>query len=347
MSGSKGSVFRSSLAALSMLAFAATLAVPAAAQNQKFFRIASGSTGGTFFPMAGILANAISNPPGSRPCNKGGSCGVPGLIAIAQSANGSVANVNAVESGNIESALVTSSVAGWAYAGTGLFAGKPKMKKLRAIATLFPEHFQVVVPKGSPVKSIHDLKGRKISAGGQGSAGNASMNLIFGLAGIDVAKDIRVEYMGFSQAANHLRDGQLDAIITLSGYPTGAVSQVATTIGARLLPIPADVIKKVVQEAPSFAPGVVPGGTYEGLNEDVATLAAGAQWITNESTDAGFVYELTKALWNKKTKKLFRNGHAKGKAVSIETAMDGIGIPLHPGAVRFYKEHGIKTPAIN
>ena len=111
------------------------LVATTAAEAQSFFRIVSGSAGGNYFPMAGILANAISNPPGSRPCDKGGPCGVEGLIAIAQSANGSVANVNAIQSGTSESGLAQSDVAYWGFNGTGVFEGKDKLDKLRFMAS--------------------------------------------------------------------------------------------------------------------------------------------------------------------------------------------------------------------
>ena len=119
----------------------------AQAQTPTFFRIVSGSAGGNYFPMAGLLANAISNPPGSRACDKGGSCGVAGLIAIAQSANGSVANVNAIQSGAAESGLAQSDVAFWAYTGTGVFRRQSTPEEAaRSSRRSYPEHIHVVLP---------------------------------------------------------------------------------------------------------------------------------------------------------------------------------------------------------
>src|SRR5690606_38527322 len=154
----EGSAMRRSLIAA---AAAAMLAGAGAgeAQEMKFFRIGSGAAGGTYFPMAGLLAQAISNPPGARPCEKGGSCGVPGLVAIAQSSNGSVATATAIQAGQRESGFSQSDVTYWAYTGTGLFEGKPPMTKLRVIASLFPEHIHVVAGKEAGVKTIADLKG--------------------------------------------------------------------------------------------------------------------------------------------------------------------------------------------
>ena len=146
------------------VAFALSLAASSAmAQDMAFFRIGTGGTAGTYYPIGGLLANAISNPPGSRPCDKGGSCGVPGLIASALSANGSVANINAIAGGTLESGFSQSDVATWAYTGTGIWEGKPAVEKLRAIANLYPESIHLVVSADSGISSVSDLKGKRVS----------------------------------------------------------------------------------------------------------------------------------------------------------------------------------------
>ena len=146
---------------LGALALGAAIMAPglADAQTPQFFRIGTGGAGGTYFPIGGIIATGISNPPGSRPCDKGGACGVPGLVAIVQSSDGSVGNVNAVSSGQMESGIAQSDVTHWAYTGTGLFEGKPKVDSLRVIANLFPEHIQVFSKGTGCARSIEQLKG--------------------------------------------------------------------------------------------------------------------------------------------------------------------------------------------
>ena len=188
------------LIASAVLAFAAVFGI-SQAQEMKFFKIASGSAGGTYFPMAGIIANAVSNPPGSRPCEKRGSCGVPGLVAIAMSANGSVANVNSIQSGAVESGFVQSDVTYWAYTGTGVFEGKPAMKKLRVIANLYPEHIHVVVRKDSPYKKITDLKGKKIGIGLQASGAKVGAVLILEAHGMKENVAYQAEYLNSKQSS--------------------------------------------------------------------------------------------------------------------------------------------------
>jgi TRAP transporter TAXI family solute receptor len=140
----------------------AIAALPARAQDITFFRIVTGGTVGTYFPIGGLIASALSNPPGSRLCEEGGSCGVPGMVATSVASNGSVANVAAIASGSAQSGFVQSDIAYWAFSGTGIYEGRPKIDSLRAIANLFPESVHLVVRKGSGINSVRDLKGKKV-----------------------------------------------------------------------------------------------------------------------------------------------------------------------------------------
>lgn len=311
-----------------------------AVQAQEFFRIVSGSAGGNYFPMAGILANAISNPPGSRPCDKGGPCGVPGLIAIAQSANGSVANVNAIQSGTAESGLAQSDVAYWGYNGTGVFEGKPALEKLRFMASLYPEHIHVVLPKDSTVQDLKELEGKRIGVGLPASGAQVGALLILNAVGLEKNKNFEAEELNTAQSAERIQDGQLDAFLTVTGAPSSGIAQLAATAGLRLLSIPDEVQKAVIEEAPFYFSSPIEANTYEGQDNTVSTLAVGAQWLVSADQSEELVYGITQALWNDTTKKLLKN-HAKGKDITAESALDGRGIPLHPGAERFYKEAGL------
>ena len=319
---------------------ALTVAASTTAGAQSFFRIVSGSAGGNYFPMAGVLANAISNPPGSRPCEKGGPCGVPGLIAIAQSANGSVANVNAIQSGTAESGLAQSDVAYWGFNGTGVFEGKPKLDKLRFLASLYPEHIHVVLPKDSTVQKLEDLKGKRIGVGLPASGAQVGALLILNAVGLKKNENFQAEELNTAQSAERIQDGQLDAFLTVTGAPSSGIAQLASIAGLRLLSIPKAVQDKVIAEAPFYFTSPIPAGTYEGQDYDVSTLAVGAQWLVSADQPEELVYGITKALWSDVTKKLLKH-HAKGKDVTLDTALGGRGIPLHPGAERFYKEAGV------
>ena len=330
-----------SLGRLLALGLAGALAAGSvAAQDIKFFRIGTGGTAGTYFPIGGLLANAISNPPGSRACSDGGSCGVPGLVATAVASNGSVANINAIAGGSMESGFTQSDVAYWAHSGTGIYEGKPKVAGLRLIANLYPESIHLVARKGAGIKGVADLRGKRVSLDEPGSGTLVDARIIMGAFGI-TEKDVKPEYLKPNQAGDKLRDGGLDAFFFVGGYPAGAIAELAASgAGIELVPITGPEIDKMRGQYGFFALDTIPANTYKGVGE-AKTLAVGAQWVTSDKADANLVYEVTKALWNGNTRKLLDSGHAKGKAITRENAVAGAGIPFHPGAEKFYKEAGL------
>lgn len=320
--------------------FTLSAAGVAVAQDMKFFRIGTGGTGGTYYPIGGLIAQAISNPPGSRSCDKGGSCGVPGLVAIAQSANGSVANINAINSGTLESGFAQSDVAYWAHTGTGIYKEKGKVEKLRALASLYPESIHLVARKGAGIASVRDLKGKRVSLDEPGSGTIVDARLILEAYGLS-EDDIEADYIKPAPAINKIKDGQLDAFFIVAGYPTGSVAELASSAGAELVPLDGPEADAIVEKYGFFAANVIPAETYEGIGE-TKTLSVGAQWVVSADVDEQLVYEIVKALWNENSRKLLDNGHAKGRAITLETALDGVGIPLHPGAERYYREVGLR-----
>ena len=324
-----------------VLGFVVALTLSAAqAQSPNFFRIGTGGTAGTYYPIGGLIANAISNPPGSRACNEGGSCGVPGLVATAVASNGSVANINGITSGSMESGFTQSDVAYWAYTGTGTYEGKPKVAGLRLIANLYPESIHLVARKGANIKSVADLKGKRVSLDEPGSGTLIDAKLVLGAYGI-TEKDIKPEYLKPNQAGDKLRDGGLDAFFFVGGFPAGAISELAAAGGGiDLVPLTGPEIDKLRGQYSFFAPDTIPANTYKGTGE-TKTLSVGAQWVTSDKQPDALVYEITKALWNNNSRALLDSGHAKGKAIQKTTAIAGAGIPVHPGAEKFYKEAGL------
>ena len=253
------------------------------AQDIKFFRIGTGGTAGTYYPIGGLIANAISNPPGSRACADGGSCGVPGLVATAVASNGSVANINGITSGQMESGFTQSDVAFWAYTGTGVYEGKPKVADLRLIANLYPETIHVVARKGAGIKSVADLKGKRVSLDEPGSGTLVDARIILAAYGI-TEKDIKPEYLKPNQAGDKMKDGGLDAFFFVGGYPTGAISELASAGGGiELVPVTGPEVDKMLKEYGFFAPDTIPANTYKGVGA-VKTIAVGAQWVTSTSS---------------------------------------------------------------
>jgi len=311
----------------------------ASAQELNFFTIGTGGTAYTYYPVGGVIANAISKPPGSRACDKGGSCGVDGLIASAVSSRGSVDNVNAIISGLRNSGFAQSDVAYWAYTGTGTMEGKKPAKDLRTIAALFEEHIHLVTLAKSSINSIADLKGKRVSLDEPGSGTYVDANLILEANGLSV-KDVTPEQLKGGAAAEALRNGKIDAYFVVAGYPTGSLIELASAEEIKFVAIDGAGADKLTKKHGFFSKSSIPAGTYENVPA-VATIAVGAQWYTSAKEKDDLIYKMTKALWNDKSRKLLDVGHSKGSTITAETALNGIGVPLHPGAERFYKEAGL------
>ena len=321
---------------------AAMIATPAVAQEMKFFRIGTGSAGGTYFPIGGIIANGISSPPGSRPCGEGGTCGVPGLVAIAQSTNASAHNVTAINAGQMEAGLTGAATLYFAYHGEAKFEGKQK-PKLRVIAVLFPEDLHLVMPKGKKLESLKALEGKRVGIAQAGSGTQIAVEIMLKAQGI-TRDNIDEAELNNTQSAERIADGQLDAYFYAAGTPVAAMIQLDNTKGMDLYSFTDEEVKTSNKAVPYYTPSKIEAGTYEGVKYDVNTLAVNGILVTSSDQPEDLIYEITKAMWNDQTRKLLDNGHAKGKAITLDTALlglEGLNVPLHPGAEKFYREKGM------
>lgn len=313
--------------AAGVFAVGASIAI---AQVPAFFRIGTGGTAGTYYPIGGLIANAISGA---------GEKGVPGLVATAVSSNGSVANINAIQSGSLESGFTQSDVAYWAHTGTGLYDGKGKVENLRLIATLYPETIHLVARKDAGIKSVADLKGKRVSIDEPGSGTIVDARIVLEAYGLSES-DVKAEHLKPGPAGERLKDGALDAYFFVGGYPTGAISELATSNGISLVPISGPEAKKIREKYTFLSQDTVPADTYKDVGQ-TETLAVAAQWVTSAEQPDELVYNITKTLFNDASRKALEAGHAKGKLIKLETATTSLGIPLHPGAERFYTEAGV------
>lgn len=329
----------------------------------QFFRIGTAATTGTYFQIGGVLANAISKPPGSRDCERGGSCGVPGLVAVAQASQGSIQNVLMVGAGQIESALVQSDIAYWAYAGTAaplrrcspartdasrnsgtaLLRSHGPIENLRVIAGLYPEDIHIVVRADSPIRALSDLRGKRVALGEPESGTLADARLVLDAASLSEC-DIKAEYLRLSEAADGLVQGRIDAFFMTGGYPVPAVTDVASTVPTRLVPIPHDAAERLAKKFPFFGVDAIPAGSYPGIDSDTATLRTTALWVVRAEIGDNLVYAITKSLWSEATRRLLSTTTPVGRRIRLATALDGVAIPLHPGAARFYREAGMRLP---
>jgi TRAP transporter TAXI family solute receptor len=231
-------------------------------------------------------------------------------------------------------------VATWAYTGTGVYEGKPKVTDLRMIANLYPESIHLVVKKGSGIKSVSDLKGKRVALDEPGSGTLVNARIVLAAYGVKES-DIKPEYIKPNQAGDKLKDGALDAFFFVGGAPAGAIAELASSgTGIELVPLSGPQADALRRTNPYLAVDTIAAGTYKDVPA-VQTMAMGAQWVTSAKADAETVYQITKALYGKAAQDTLAAGHAKGKFITKENAVKGVGIPFHPGAERFYKEAGL------
>jgi len=296
-----------------------------AAQGSKPFRIGTGAETGTYAPIGAILARSLSDASG------------PALTAVPS--QGSVANVQAIAAGQIQSGLSQSDIVYWAFTATGAFEGKPPLDELRAIANLYQESIHLVVRKAAGIQSVSDLRGKRVSLDEQGSGTLPEALLLLDAWGLKET-DLNAEHLNLDAAAREMKQGTLDAFFYVGGYPVPAIVELANA-GAEidLPPLDGPKAEKLRGDYKFLARDEIPGNTYKGIDA-TKTLSVGALWVTSAKVDAAVVYEVTKALWSDKAREALAAGHPKGKLIRKDTALNGIGIPLHPGAERFYREAG-------
>jgi uncharacterized protein len=350
---------------LTAFALAASISGARAEEAPRFFRIGTAAVTGTYFQIGAEIANAISKPPGARDCDRGGSCGVPGLVAVAQATEGSVANVLAVGQGQIEAAFSQADVATWAYRGdapvitpskacrgapappqngVALLAKTGPIRNLRVIAALYPEAVHIVARVGGGIRALADLKGKIVALGEAGSGTLAETRLVLHAAGLQECQ-VKAQYLRLSDATALMENNKLDAFFMMAGAPVPAISDAASMERVRLVPIIGKPRDALLRAYPFITETIIPGATYPGIDNETPTIAVPALLVTSAAVADDLVYGITKALWQDSTRRLLDNGHPAGKAIRIENALQGVAIPLHPGAARYYTERGLTLPA--
>jgi TRAP transporter TAXI family solute receptor len=293
--------------------------------DKTFLALGTGGTGGTYYPLGGALAQLLSNK-------------VPDLAVSALTSNASLSNCNFITTGEIEMGLSQANTTFWAYSATSVCKDNQPLTGLRGIASLYPETIHIIATKASGITCIEDLKGKRVGVGAPNSGTAADAKIILDAHGITF-DDMKTEYIDFNEVAQRLIDGQIDAGFKTAGMPTSSVINVATKRDIVLISISAEKLKELVEAIPYYGATVIPGGLYKGVDEDVPALATPALWICDAKLSPTLVYKMTKALWENTD--VLAKVHSQGKNVTIETALDGIGVPLHPGAELYYKEVGL------
>lgn len=326
------------------LGVAAVFAVSAGlsiAQDIRFLRIGTGSTAGANFPVGGLIASVLSNPPGSRDCERGGSCGIPGVIAVAQATQGSVENAREVGRGSFDAAIVQADTAARAVTGRGEFA-KHRLPSLRALASLYPESLQIVVRRDSGITSVAGLKGKRLSLDTPGSGSQTAARAVLAQAGIKL-NEIKPIYVDLGLATDYIREGKIDGFFYVGGSPAPAIAQLAEVLELRLLPVSGATVNRIAKSESTYAPATIAAGTYKGVAA-TDTLGVYALLVVNASLPDALAYGMLRSLWHPTSRAILNGGHPQGRAIRLTSALEGIAIPRHPAADRFYAEAGLLKP---
>lgn len=285
--------------------------------------LATGGTSGTYYPFGGAMAQIFNSK-------------IENMNVTAQSTGASVENLKLIGKKEAELAIVQNDMTDYAYNGTEAFKDS-KIENVRAIATLYPEVIQIVASADSGIKNLADIRGKKFSVGAPGSGVEANARQILDVLGMTY-NDFSANYLSFSESADSLKDKHIDGFLFMSGIPNAAIQDTATTSSLSFVSIPDDVIKNLTTKYPFFTEFVIPAGTYKGQDTDVKTVAAKATLVVGSEVSEKVVYDLTKALFENQAE--LATAHAKGKELKLEDAVQGISIPFHAGAEKYFKEVG-------
>lgn len=305
---------------IALVAVALVMALMACgAPKQTFVNIASGGTGGTYYPLAGAMATIWQDA-------------IKGMNASAQTTGASVANVNLLREDKADVIFVQNDIAYYAVNGLEMFKDKA-FPNLRGMATLYPETCQLIVLVESGIKSVADLRGKKVAVGAAGSGVEANARQIMAAAGITYA-DIQPQYLSFNEASSNLKDGNIDAAFVTAGHPTAAVQDISATKAIAVVAIGDDLANKLMSQYPFYTKTVIPAGTYRGVDANVSTVAVKAMLAVSDKLESDVVQKMLKSLFENNDR--LSAAHRAGAMVTKDTARDGMSLPLHQGAEKFY-----------
>ena len=291
-------------------------------EKPKFISILTGGTGGTYYPLGGSFANIISEE--------------TGIETNAETSGASAENMTTLKDGNAEIAFSQTDIAAYATEGKLMFEGGA-IDNVQAIGTLYPETIQIVTTEKSGIKSVEDLKGKKVSVGAPGSGTNPNAEQILEVYGLTF-DDINKKDLSFDESTAGIQDGTIDAAFVTAGTPTGAVEGLSATEDIVIVPIEQDKIDALIEKYPYYVQDEVPKGTYS-LAETVPTVAVQSMLVVRDDLSEDVVYDITKAIFEN----LDQVAHAKAELIKAENALNGVGIDVHPGAQKYFDEKGVKA----
>ena len=316
---------KASIPGLAAVVLAAGLctALPARAAEQ-FVNVLTGGTSGVYYPLGVALSTNIGKA-------------LPNVKTSVQATKASLENLNLLQTGRGEIAFTLGDSLSDAWKGKEEAGFKTPLNKLRGIAAIYPNYIQIVARADSGIRTLADLKGKRISVGAPRSGTELNARTIFEAAGITYKDFSKVEYLPFGESVELMKNRQLDVTLQSAGLGVASLRDLATSVDIVVVPIPADVVKKT--NDPAYIPATIPANTYKGQTADVVSATVQNYLVTHEGVSNDTVYAMTKALWTGLDNLVA--AHSAAKSIDQKRALEGMPLPLHPGAEKYYKEVGI------
>lgn len=297
----------------------------------KYISIATGGTGGTYYPLGGAMANIITNSD-------------MGVEATAQATGASVENVELIHNGDAEVAFIQNDIAYYAYNGIEQFDETDEQERreytdVRGLCTLYPEVVQIIASDASGIEEVEDMAGMKVAVGDRGSGTEVNARQILAMHGIEYDDLGKTDFLSFAEATDQIKNGQIDAAFVVAAIPSSSVTELSTTHDVHLVPIRQEKADELTAEYPYYTYLDIDATPY-GIDEPVPAVAVQAMIIVNESMDEDVVYNITKNIFENLD--VVEESHARGKDITLETALEGMSIEVHPGAQKYFDEQGIE-----
>jgi TRAP transporter TAXI family solute receptor len=299
------------------------VAAPAGAQAQEFINVLTGGTSGVYYPLGVALSEIYAE-------------GIEGSRTQVQATRASVENLNLLAQGRGEIAFALGDSVALAWEGNEEAGFPEALTGLRAIAAIYPNYVQIVADAESGITTLEDLPGRSMSVGAPASGTELNARAIFEAAGLSYEDLGRLEYLPYAESAELIKNRQLDSTLQSAGLGVAFIQDLTATHEINLVAIPAETVESI--GAP-YVPAIIPAGTYNGQDEDVPTAAIGNILVSHEDVSEETAYEMTRLLFENLDR--MQAAHGAANDIDIEAAIDGLPIPLHPGAERYYREQGI------
>jgi TRAP transporter TAXI family solute receptor len=303
-------------------ALAVVLAVPTA-QAEQFVNVLTGGTSGVYYPLGVAIGKIYSDK-------------LPDVKTQVQATKASVENLILLQQGRGEIAFALGDSLKAAWEGDEEAGFKSKLTKLRTIGAIYPNYIQIVATAESGIKTLTDLRGKSLSVGAPKSGTELNSRAILAAAGLSY-KDIgKVEYLPFAESVDLMKNRQLDATLQSAGLGVASLKDLSTSTDVNVVSVPKDVVDKI---GPPFVSVLIPANTYTGQEKDVPTAAVVNYLVTSSAVSDDLAYQMTKLIFESLPE--LANAHVAGKDIKLENAAMGSPVPLHPGAIRYYKEKGL------